>query len=687
MKDFFLDFFKELNSSANKHTIVLAIILGLLSGFLPTFTFFNYVIWFFVLIFRIPLGLYMASFSFFGGIAYFLDPLFNKVGYFLLTNEYLKPFWTLLYNTPFLRWSGFNNTLVMGSLAIGILVSIILYPILLKSVEIYREVVFSKLSKIKYLSWLVPKEKKSIFRISGFIAIGIVGGVFVLLFTILTPLIGKILSFVLSKSLHQRVEVRDLKIKPFEVRMKVVGENFDAKRVRVDFDGYYLMWRKFKVNGDLELFTNEDLTKKLVSLVSLANSSKKSLKINLKLDYSKIFKGYEFKSLKALEKLKKDYKKVQSDIKNLKLPDIKVIEEEVKAIDKNNPIKAAKQIEKIKSQIDKLLSELREDEKILKEDKKLLEEDLKELKVAMREDYEFIDREVEYLKNGNLVEFSKAFLAPKIAYYVDLVNNLYKKIKPYLQTQKTSEVVEIPRSGIYIKFEDKIKYPDFVLVRGEVNVKNSLGVYKLKLINISNNQILLNKRGEVFLDAHTNFYKVNSKVSYLRSVLFNVKAKDVKIKEIDFKKIVFIDNRVDFNVSGEYKKGVSGFVKGAIYPSKVKSDLEILKGIDFVVFEAYVKDNKIQKISSNLDEILRKNLEKLYQKEAQKLKKELALKVNKELSELNLVGVDSNLSEIKSLEDLLKNLKKEAAKKLKGKLKEKEEKIKNKLREKLKNIL
>ncbi|MEO1959027.1 MAG: TIGR03546 family protein, partial [Nautiliaceae bacterium] len=490
MKDFLLDFLKELNSSANKHTIVLAIVLGLLSGFLPTFTLFNYVIWFFVLIFRIPLGLYMAAFSFFGGIAYFLDPLFNKVGYFLLTNEYLKPLWTLLYNTPFLRWSGFNNTLVMGSLAIGILVSIILYPILLKGVEIYREVVFSKLSKIKYLSWLVPKEKKSIFRISGFIAIGVVGGVFILLFTILTPLVGKILSFVLSKSLHQRVEVRDLKIKPFEVKMMVLGENFEAKRVRVDFDGYYLMWRKFKVSGDLDLFTNEDLTKKLASVVSSVNSSKKSLKINFNFDYSKIFKGYDFKSLKVLEKLKKDYKKVQSDIKNLKLPDIKEIEKEIKSIDKNDPIKTAKQIEKIKSQIDKLLSELKKDEKLLKEDKKLLEDDLKELKVAIREDYEFIDKEVRYLKEGNLVEFSKAFLAPKIAYYVEFVNDLYEKIKPYLQTHQTSKVVEIPRSGVYIKFEDKIKYPDFVLVRGEVNVKNSLGTYRLKLINISDNQIL-----------------------------------------------------------------------------------------------------------------------------------------------------------------------------------------------------
>lgn len=662
---------------------MLAIILGLLSGFLPTFTFFNYVIWFFVLIFRIPLGLYMAAFSFFGGIAYFLDPLFNKVGYFLLTNEYLKPFWIFLYNIPFLRWSGFNNTLVMGSLAIGILVSIILYPILLKSVEIYRSVIFTKLSKIKYLSWLVPKEKKSIFRISGFIAIGAVGGVFILLFTILTPLIERIFSFVLSKSLHQRVEVRDLKIKPFEVKMKVVGENFEAKRVRVDFDGYYLMWRKFEVSGDLDLFTNKDLTKKLASLVSSVNSSKKSLKIDFNFDYSKIFKGYDFKSLKVLEKLKKDYKKVQNDIKNLKLPDIKEIEKEAKSIDKKNPIKAAKQIEKIKSQIDKLLSELKKDEKLLKEDKKLLEDDLKKLKVAIREDYEFIDKEVKYLKEGNLVEFSKAFLAPKIAYYVEVVNNLYEKIKPYLQTHQTSKVVEIPRSGVYIRFEDKIKYPDFVLVRGRVNVKNSLGTYRLKLINISDNQILLNKRGEILLKADTNFYKVNSKVSYLKDILFDVKAKDIKVKKIDFKEIVLFDNKVDLNASGEYKKGVNSLIKGAIYPSKVKSNLEILSGIDFVVFKAYVKDNKIQKISSNLDEILKKNLEKLYQKEAKKLKEKLTLKVNKELSELNLEGVDSNLSKVKNFEDVLKNLKKEALKKLK----EKEEKIKNKLREKLKNIL
>lgn len=54
-----------------------------------------------------------------------LDPLSHRIGESLLTWETLTPLWTSLYNLPLVPWTHFNNTVVLGSLTIGL---ILLYP-------------------------------------------------------------------------------------------------------------------------------------------------------------------------------------------------------------------------------------------------------------------------------------------------------------------------------------------------------------------------------------------------------------------------------------------------------------------------------------------------------------------------------------------------------------------------------
>jgi len=48
-----------------------------------------------------------------------IDKISDPIGYALLTSETLRPVWTKLYNTPLLPWTGFNNTVVPGGLALG----------------------------------------------------------------------------------------------------------------------------------------------------------------------------------------------------------------------------------------------------------------------------------------------------------------------------------------------------------------------------------------------------------------------------------------------------------------------------------------------------------------------------------------------------------------------------------------
>ena len=65
MGDFIFKFLKELNSAESSKSIVFAVILGLMAGLLPGFNFFTFLIFTVVLIFRIPVGLFIASYIFF----------------------------------------------------------------------------------------------------------------------------------------------------------------------------------------------------------------------------------------------------------------------------------------------------------------------------------------------------------------------------------------------------------------------------------------------------------------------------------------------------------------------------------------------------------------------------------------------------------------------------------------------
>ena len=156
-------FLRSLNSADSSLFMVLAICFGIIGGFMPTFNILNILILFIVFIFRIPLGLYFASSSLFYVVGYFCDFLFHKIGLFVLHIGFLQGFWQTLYNTPFMRWTNFNNSITMGAFVSGIVLFVIAYFVLNKSIDLYRTKVFGVLKNISWLKWIVPLEEKKVF--------------------------------------------------------------------------------------------------------------------------------------------------------------------------------------------------------------------------------------------------------------------------------------------------------------------------------------------------------------------------------------------------------------------------------------------------------------------------------------------------------------------------------------------
>lgn len=115
------DLIKLLNSETGHNQIAAGLALGFLMGMSPFFSLQGFLLILLVLIFRIQFGAASLAAFFFSLVAYVFDPLFHKAGEWILTRPSLIPLWTELYNMPIIPFTRFNNTVVMGSGIVGLL--------------------------------------------------------------------------------------------------------------------------------------------------------------------------------------------------------------------------------------------------------------------------------------------------------------------------------------------------------------------------------------------------------------------------------------------------------------------------------------------------------------------------------------------------------------------------------------
>jgi uncharacterized protein (TIGR03546 family) len=80
------------------------------------------------------LALFLGSF-----VAPLLDPLLDIAGGWVLTRPFLRTLWASLYAIPFVPWTRFNNTVVMGGLLVGLLLSVPVYVLARRGIHLYRE--------------------------------------------------------------------------------------------------------------------------------------------------------------------------------------------------------------------------------------------------------------------------------------------------------------------------------------------------------------------------------------------------------------------------------------------------------------------------------------------------------------------------------------------------------------------
>ncbi|KPJ77258.1 MAG: hypothetical protein AMJ54_08740 [Deltaproteobacteria bacterium SG8_13] len=111
---------KILNSESEPGQISLAFCFSMVAGLTPALSAHNLLVLLAVLLLRVNLSAFLLGWLFFSASAYLLDPIFHRIGLAVLSAAALEGLWTYLYNIPMVRFTRFNNTVVMGSLVFAV---------------------------------------------------------------------------------------------------------------------------------------------------------------------------------------------------------------------------------------------------------------------------------------------------------------------------------------------------------------------------------------------------------------------------------------------------------------------------------------------------------------------------------------------------------------------------------------
>ena len=147
---FVRDFIKVLSNGQTPRQIAWGFALGSIIGLSPMLTLQGLFIWLVILILDVNLSAAFVAVALFKVVAYLFDPAFHAFGFILLTQiDFLKSFYTLLYNAPLVPLTRFNNTVVMGSFIAAIILILPVYFGMKYFVIQYRAKIHDRLVKLK----------------------------------------------------------------------------------------------------------------------------------------------------------------------------------------------------------------------------------------------------------------------------------------------------------------------------------------------------------------------------------------------------------------------------------------------------------------------------------------------------------------------------------------------------------
>jgi uncharacterized protein (TIGR03546 family) len=100
-----------------------------------------------------------VSTAVFSWVGTWTDRVAHRIGLALLTPAWLKPLWVQLFDLPLVPWTRLNNTVVLGSLVLGLVLFYPVYRLSKLGLARYRDRIVEKLQKYRAAKMLAGAEK------------------------------------------------------------------------------------------------------------------------------------------------------------------------------------------------------------------------------------------------------------------------------------------------------------------------------------------------------------------------------------------------------------------------------------------------------------------------------------------------------------------------------------------------
>lgn len=534
MIKFFLKLFKALNSSQTPWQMSLAVSMGMAMGLTPYSGIQTVVLIFLALIINIHIGLFLVSSTLFAGIAYLIDPYFEELGYMLLNMEALKEFFTAAYNSGLLRLTYFNNTIVLGSNVVAIVLILPMYFTLNKIVYLYRNNIALKLQQytiFRKLGVEISDKKDKFFRVWGialFVLLG--GGIAVFGYLFMDKLLKSAIEDGLTKGLKKKVSIENLALSFSKGEINIdklyIADDKKAilstENINVDIDLNQLLFHRYhisNINFSGMAFNTEVKDRNLLYSKQIESSSAKETESQKKAEEAKEFKlpslsmeepqvlidRVGLSSLKDYEatkekinNLSKKYKDIIN--KDFSKEEIAAINSEIKEMQSKLASKDLKDIIKHKDEISDLSKKIKAKQELLAvtkkeftKDQKSIKEDYKNLSKSATDDYNNLKSQYKFDSGGGVNVIGVLF-GDKIKSYLGDALEYYEMAKPYLKSDEAKKEVAPPRGqGRWIRFKDNSMNADFLIKRINISGIMKEQSFKLLIEDVSSNQMLSKK--------------------------------------------------------------------------------------------------------------------------------------------------------------------------------------------------
>ncbi|MFZ3230429.1 MAG: TIGR03546 family protein [Pseudobdellovibrio sp.] len=153
-----INLIRLLHSDTGQNQIATGLAFGVFLGFAPFVSIQTLLVFFIVFIFRVQLGAAFLSAFFFKFVAFLLDPVADSLGRWALENPSFRDIWSTMYNTPILPMTRFNNSIIMGSFIISLILCPVLFFVFQKLILQYRTQIVHKIEGTK--AWKAFKATK-----------------------------------------------------------------------------------------------------------------------------------------------------------------------------------------------------------------------------------------------------------------------------------------------------------------------------------------------------------------------------------------------------------------------------------------------------------------------------------------------------------------------------------------------